>query len=216
MAEITQQQKTWEGSFGKEYTDRNPQTFEDMDKMYLQHFGIRRSSLNKEFLGNMNRNIRILEVGANVGMQLSGLRKMGFENLYGIELQTYAVEIARKKLTNTNLIVGHAFDIPFKDNYFDLVYTSGLLIHISPDNIDTVLGEIYRCTNKYIWGYEYFSENYVAVESYRGKKNLLWKANFAQLYLDKFSDVEVVQERKIKYLANDNIDSMFLLMKRIH
>jgi len=72
--------------------------------------------------------------------------------------------------------------------------------------------EIYRCSNKYIWGYEYFADNYTEVV-YRGKKNLLWKTNFPRLYLDNFNDLKLVREKKLKYLNNKNVDVMFLLKK---
>ncbi len=51
--------------------------------------------MNAAFIGELPREARILEVGCNTGMQLVGLQAMGFTNLYGIELQAYAVEKAR-------------------------------------------------------------------------------------------------------------------------
>ena len=74
---------------------------------------------------------------------------MGFTNLYGIELQGYAVELSKSRTHNINIIQGSAFDIPFKNEYFDLVFTSGLLIHIHPSNIREAMNEIYRCTKKF-------------------------------------------------------------------
>jgi len=94
---------------------------------------------------------RVLEVGCNVGNQLLLLKEMGYTNLWGIELQDYAVEIARKRTSGINIVKGSAFDIPYKDAFFDLVFTSGVLIHIPPDHINKVLDEIYRCTNRYIY-----------------------------------------------------------------
>lgn len=213
MKKNTQQLKTWSSEFGKEYTDRNPHTIEAMDEHYRKQFGLTRTELNFLFLSNLDRKIKILEVGSNVGSQLQGLQKFGFENLYGIELQLYAVEVSKKYTKNINLIQGSAFDIPFKDSYFDLVFTSGVLIHINPDDIDMVMNEIHRCTSKYIWGFEYYADEYLEI-TYRGQRNLLWKADFAKLYLDKFQNLELVKEKRIKYLDNDNLDSMFLLRKR--
>jgi len=60
---------------------------------------------------------------------------MGFTNLYGIELQWYAVEKAKEYTKGINIIQGSGFDIPFKDGYFDLVITNGVLIHIAPKKI---------------------------------------------------------------------------------
>jgi len=138
---------------------------------------------------------------------------MGFNDLYGIELQSYAVELSKSRTRRINIIEGSAFDIPYKDGYFDLVFTSGVLIHVSPSDIALVVREIHRCTREYVWGFEYYADNYTEIP-YRGQRNLLWKADFARLYLDQFGDLELVKEERLKYLDNDNIDTMFLLRKR--
>lgn len=168
---------------------------------------------NRFLLGLGLENKRILEVGCNVGNQLRMLQYMGFGNLYGIELQQYAVEKAKSLTQGINIIQGVGDDIPFKDGYFDMVFTSGVLIHISPDNINRVLDEIYRCTKEYIWGLEYYADEYTEI-NYRGNDNLLWKTNFSKLYLDRFPELELVKEEKFKYLNNDNVDVMFLLRKK--
>ncbi len=49
---------------------------------------------------------------------------------------------------------------------------------------------------------------------YRGQSGLLWKADFARLYTDAFPDLELVSEQRLKYVADDNVDSMFLLRKK--
>ena len=138
---------------------------------------------------------------------------MGFKNLFGFEINDYAIELSKQRTNNINIIQGSAFDIPFKNEYFDLVFTSGVLIHIAPHDINLVLNEIYRCTKKYIWGFEYYEEKYAEI-IYRGEKDLLWKANFPQLYLNLFENIKLIKEKKIKYLNNDNIDVMLLLKKK--
>ena len=208
----TNQMNTWSGEFGKRYTDRNNITLEEMDKSYIDKFGISRTKINEEFLSDIDKNIKILEVGTNVGNQLLCLQSMGFKNLYGIELQEHAIEIAKKQTENIYIIKGDCFDIPFKDKFFDLVYTSGVLIHISPKNIEQCLKEIVRCSNKFIWGFEYFAENYQEV-NYRGNDELLWKTNFSKLYTDTFSNLTLVKEVKYKYLDSENIDVVYLLQK---
>jgi hypothetical protein len=40
---------------------------------------------------------------------------------------------------------------------------------------------------------------------------LLWKSDYAQPYLRRFSDVELVREQRLRYLENENADTMFLL-----
>ena len=207
----TPQIQYWQGKFGKEYTDRNILTMED--ERCQSNYGLTRTELNEEFLGGFDRSIRILEVGSNIGTQLMVLQKMGFKNLYGIEISSYAVQCSNANTSGINVIQASAFDIPFRDEYFDLVFTSGVLIHISPSDIQKALSEIYRCTNKYIWGLEYYADTYTEV-TYREQEALLWKTDFASLYLDSFDGLELVKEKRMKYLQDDNIDAMFLIRKQ--
>ena len=214
MATKSPQHRLWEGNFGDAYVKRNFFTPRELDADYKKTIGVTRTSMNNEFLGSLKKDIRILEVGANFGLQLRSLQHMGFTNLYGIELNKRVVEIARKKQHGMNIIQGDALDIPFKDGYFDLVFTSDVLIHISPENRKKVMSEIYRVSKKYIWGFEYFAEKSTEIP-YRGNRNVLWKAPFPKLYMQAFPDLKLVRDKKYKYKDNDNVDIMFLLEKPV-
>lgn len=202
----------WESNFGQEYTDRNNLSLNDLEKLYKNNYGVTRTALNTLFLDKLDYSKKILEIGSNFGIQLLCLQRMGFQNLYGIEPQEYAVHLSKKRTKNINIIRGNVFDVPFKDNFFDIVFTSGVLIHIHPKNIKKALKEIYRCSCEYIWGFEYYSEKYTELE-YRGQKEALWKANFPKIYQDIFPDIKIVKVKFLKYQENDNIDVMFLLKK---
>lgn len=212
---VTEQISFWEGDFGREYTDRNPLNSETMNQLYQQYYGKSRTELNNEFIGFLKKDAKILEVGSNVGSQLQVLKEMGFTNLYGMELQWYAVERAKSLTNNINLIQGSAFDIPFKDNYFDMVFTSGVLIHIKPDDHFNAMKEITRCSNNYIWGHEYFAEKITDI-NYRGNIGFLWKADFADIYLKNFNQLKLIKKELFPYLTErekGNVDCMFLLQK---
>lgn len=208
-----EQAQQWVGQFGREYTERNPHTAEDVQKLYLERFGVTREDMNNEFISRLNRDIKILEAGCNVGAQLITLQEMGFKNLYGVELQEFAVEVAKRQSKNINIIQGNILDIPFKDDYFDMVFTSGVLIHIHPDNLPKAMGEIVRCSRKYIFGFEYYSETRQEIH-YRGNHNLAWKCDFAKEFLKNVPKLKLIKEKKFGYL-NDNrlVDMMFLLEK---
>ena len=209
----TQQEEVWSGKFGKEYTDRNLMSPDEADQLWVDNCGISRREVNKEFLNGLKVD-RILEVGCNVGNQLLLLQDVGYVDLWGIELQDYAVKIARKRTSGINIVKGSAFDIPYKDNFFDLVFTSGVLIHISPDNIEKALDEIHRCTNKYILGFEYYNPDGYQVVNYRGGDDLLWKTDFAKLFLDRFPDIKLIKDGRYPYLKDKKlIDQVFLLKK---
>ncbi len=213
MVTSTRQMKVWQGEFGQEYTERNALSLEEMESLCKRYYGISRTQMNLRFLPDISPSLRILEVGCNIGNQLLCLQKAGFTNLYGIELQRYAVEIARVRTEGINIIQGSAFDLPFKDEYFELIFTSGLLIHISPTDIRKIADEIHRCTREYIWGFEYYADTYQKV-NYRRQSDLLWKTDFVKLWLKRFPGLALIKETRFEYLENENIDTMFLLRKR--
>jgi len=208
----TPQLAEWQGDFGRSYTDRNFITPEEVDALWIKNYGVSRTALNLEFLREIPKNAKILEVGCNLANQLVLLQGIGYQHLYGIEAQSYALAATRTRVLDLNLIQGTAFDIPYKDNFFDVVFTAGVLIHIAPEDLDQALAEIHRCARTYIWGSEYYAPVPQEV-AYRGHDSLLWKSDFAAEYLRRFPDLELVKEQKLPYLEGGNVDSMFLLRK---
>jgi len=210
---ITHQRKTWEEEFGEGYLERNVYNPEELNVFYKNRFGYTKNQLNNDFLKDIPKDAKILEVGTNIGNQLLHLQSQGFTNLYGIEIQDRAINYAKHRTDNLNIIKGDALDIPFKDVFFDLVFTHGVLIHISPDNINKVLSEIYRVSNKYIWGLEYYAPIYTDLE-YHGQKNIMWKTDFCKLYLDNFNNLKLIKEKKYKYLDNKDLEDQIYLLKK--
>lgn len=208
----TEQEKFWQSDFGDEYSKRSNVSAEELDRIYKKRFGFSQSEMNREFLSNRDIST-ILEVGSNIGNQLLILTKGGYTNLTGIEINRDAVQEAKKRLPQAIIHEGSALSLPFPDNSFDLVFTAGVLIHINPDDLPKVMGEIHRVSKHFIWGFEYFSDTHKEIE-YRGNKNRLWKANFAKLYRNLFPDLVLAKEKKYKYSTDNNIDSMFLLEKK--
>jgi pseudaminic acid biosynthesis-associated methylase len=210
----TEQIRTWSGDFGREYTDRNTYTPAELDEVYSRSYGVTRTELNQRFLTDIPRDARILEVGCNIGTQLLVLQQMGFHNLCGIEVQTYALERAKQRVVGAVVTQASVSAIPYPDRYFDLVFTSGVLIHIAPADLPAAIDEIYRCAKQWIWGFEYYAPEMTEV-AYRGHEGLLWKADFARLYLDQFHELELVREDRLRYRDNDNVDTAFLLRRRV-
>ncbi len=212
-AQGTDQTREWTGSFGREYTDRNTFAPAELDTLYDRNYGITRRALNRRFLEGIPRCAHILEVGCNVGNQLLVLQEMGFTNLYGIEIQSYALELARSRVPDVKFTQASVLAIPYPDQNFDLVFTSGALIHIAPTDVPVALAEIHRCAKTWIWGSEYYAPRMTEV-SYRGHDSLLWKTDYAQLYVERFPDLELVSEQRLRYLENENVDTMFLLRRQ--
>ncbi len=212
MEIMTKQLEKWTGEFGRKYVGRNTFSPGKLDAVYKKMYGITASSITRDFLGKLDKDMRILEVGSNVGNQLALFQKLGFKNLYGVEINRYAVEKAKKRLKGIDVICGSAFDIPFKDGFFDLVFTAGVLIHISPKDISKALSEIYRTSSRYIWGYEYYSPEYHEI-TYRGRNNMMWKGDFAGMFKESFPECRIIKHRLVKYIGSDNVDKFYLIRK---
>ena len=114
-AQETDQISEWTGSFGREYTDRNTFTPAELDALYDRNYGITRRELNRRFLEGIPSCAHILEVGCNVGNQLLVLEEMGFTNLYGIEIQSYALELARSRVPDVKFTQASVLAIPYPD-----------------------------------------------------------------------------------------------------
>ncbi len=209
----TPQIERWTGEFGRAYTDRNTLSPDELDELYVKRYGISRTDLNRRFLAEIPRNAKILEVGCNVGNQLLLLERMGFTNLHGIEIQEYAIERATARLPSAKLSEASAFEIPFPDSYFDVVFTSGVLIHIAPEDLQRAIAEMLRCTSAYVWGLEYYADKPTPVE-YRGNQRMLWKMNYADLFVNHPNNLEPVKSEHLRYLDDPNVDSMFLVRKK--
>ena len=211
----TKQELFWEGTFGKEYTNRTTRSALDWDKFYLENWGSSRIEINSAFLENVPKEARILEVGCNTGLQLDGLQRSGFTNLWGIELQEYAVELSKQYTTHVNIVQASGFDIPFKDNFFDLVATNGVLIHIAPADHASIMTEIVRCTRKYVCGWEYFAPTLTEIE-YRGNIGYLWKADYSALFMQYCPGLRLVKKSIYPYVSATNAgnaECMYLLEK---
>jgi pseudaminic acid biosynthesis-associated methylase len=213
-ARETAQTAVWKGDFGRAYTDRNTLDPEALDDLCRKNYGISRTEINQTALQGIASHASFLEVGCNAGNQLALLGQMGYSNLSGVELQPYALEIARRRLPGVGLAQGSALAIPHGDSAFEVVFTSGVLIHISPDDLPRALEQIYRCARTYIWGMEYFWPEVTEV-NYRNHSGLLWKMDYARRYLESFPDLELVREQRLPYLENANVDSVFLLRKKL-
>lgn len=211
MAKQTRQQEFWSGKFGRGYNDRNTWTVSGFDRFYRQTWGTTRTVMNRAFLRGLKID-NVLEVGANIGLQLRHLQSQGFDNLYGVEIQSDAVERAKRLTKGINIIRGSAFDLPFQNNYFDLVFTSGVLIHIHPKDQKAAMREMFRVSRKYIWGFEYFNETVQEIP-YRGNRNVLWKNNFPKLWQQYCPKLKLVKVKKYRYVGQKIQDVMYLFRK---
>lgn len=209
----TRQSSIWQSDFGRDYTDRNTLSEEEVNETGLRRYGKRRDELIKEWLKPVAKDARFLEIGSNIGLMLRALQGAGFTSLSGIEMQRYCVEKSKTTVSDVDIIQATAYDIPFKDGFFDVVFTNNVLIHIPPDKLPSVFDEMYRVSKKYIWGFEYFAPQVTEIP-YRGQRDLLWKADYGRMFCERFPDLRVVREQVFDCLDEPGKqDKQYLLMK---
>jgi SAM-dependent methyltransferase len=121
----------------------------------------------------------ILELGCGAGRNLAGLKKAGFKNLAGIEINKDAIELGRKTfdLSGISLTCSaiEEADIP----EVDCIYTHGVLMHLPPESefvFETIANKaksiILTIENEFIDGNLQWPRNYEKVFSPFGWREL--------------------------------------------
>ncbi len=183
---INPQADFWRGEFGDAYTNRNTASATEIQA---------RLALWSEILSHTISAppASILEVGANLGINLRALRLLSSARRLAVEPN----EKARGLLVQDGIVAaadardGLASAIDFPDGIADLAFTSGVLIHIHPDQLSASLREIHRCAKRWIGCIEYFSDKPQMIP-YRGHEDRLFKRDFGELWLETCHDLRVV------------------------
>ena len=109
-----------------------------------------------------------------------------------------AIKKGKKRYPFIAFRQGTVFDLPYPNNSFDLVFTSDVLIHVSPKHLAKALGEIIRVSRRFVLGFEFYADKPQAVV-YRGHRDLLWRRNYKQEYLKPFPSLSVIYEKKLNH-----------------
>jgi pseudaminic acid biosynthesis-associated methylase len=165
----------WTGDFGNDYTRRQADTVNA------------RAALWRDILPRHVESI--LEVGANVGANLEAISQFLSCDLYATEPNDQASEKLRESNLCCQVMNWAADELEFDTGEIDLVFTSGVLIHIPPDKLKASMREIHRVAKRYIIAAEYFAPQEEMIP-YRGHDNALWRRDYGSLYLDQFPDLK--------------------------
>ena len=171
----------WSGEFGDAYISRNMS--EQLLAANLTYFSralCRCSALNS-----------IFEVGANVGMNIKALQALyPGAKLSAIEINQEASRQLIKMIGESNVTCGSILD--FKGNKtFELVFTKGVLIHLSPEHLALAYQQMADLSSKYVLIGEYYNPKPVSIE-YRGHKNKLFKRDFCGEFLEAHPEFNLI------------------------
>ena len=187
-SEAQRLEQLWGGDFGDAYVDRNREAWAKREAFW--------SGVLAE-----TRPERVLEVGCNLGANLHWVAaQVRPENVYGVDVNLKALVELRQRVPGVNAVASAGRDLPFRDRWFDLTFTMGVLIHQPEATLPLVMAEVVRCSRRFVLCGEYFSETTVEVP-YRGVSGALFKRDYGRLYQELFPELRQV---KTGFLGRDD------------
>ncbi|MDB5099446.1 MAG: methyltransferase type 11 [Cyanobacteria bacterium RYN_339] len=179
--EIGRLEGLWAGEFGEAYVERNKEAAKGRDafwQMLLAKYPVTSA----------------LEVGCNLGGNLTWVSQhVPPCQTYGVDINEHALARLHEALPHVNAIWAPARQLPFRDQWFQLVFTAGVLIHQPSESLPLVMAEIVRCSKRYVLCMEYFAQDVVEVP-YRGHEGALFKRDYGGLYQMLFPELKLVEQ----------------------
>ena len=127
----------------------------------------------------------VLDCGSNIGRNIGYLmdeRLLNNRDFTALDINIDALNILKSKHPNVQTLEANLIDFDSSETY-DLVFTSGVLIHIHPDNLKNVFDRLMLCTKKYLILIEYFSRTITEIV-YHGQSELLWKRDYGKDFME--------------------------------
>jgi spore coat polysaccharide biosynthesis protein SpsF len=176
----TEQEQFWAGHFGREYSERNRGA----------HWIASNTAMFARVLAHAGKVESVLELGANIGLNLRALRHLlPGAVLGGVEINPEAAAELRQM---PEVEVHQASILDFQPpRTSDLVFTKGVLIHINPDQLDRVYDLMHRASSRLLLVAEYYNPTPVNIP-YRGHQDRLFKRDFAGDLRRKFPALQLV------------------------
>lgn len=171
---MNEQQSFWANEYADEYIKKN--------SSFDHRLGV---ACWKTMLARANNISSLLECGCNIGRNISFLETaLPDAKKSIIEISKPAFDFVNEHFMLEQSFHGSIIDSDFKET-FDLVFTMGVLIHISPDDLIPNMRKIFGYSSRYILLGEYFNRTPVMIE-YQGQRNKLFKRDFGKLFAESF------------------------------
>ena len=149
----------YDEGFWKKYADEN-------ESRYNEEF----AKFTKDLAISL-RCTSVLEIGCGTGIDLR-LFPDTFQ-IHGVDLNEYALEIAKEKFPVADFKKGSITDLPFEDSSVDFVFTHGLLNYLDEDTLQKGISEMHRVSGKYIMNCETFNSVEEKIDENQTSRNMV-------------------------------------------
>jgi len=157
--------KEWSSDFGNDYLRRNRVDWRKRIPIW-QHF--------IEMTGARS----IFELGCNAGWNLSAIKRAC------PDIQVWGADVNDKALAQAEGCGLEVFNVhtdKFEHYTAELTFTSGVLIHIPPEELGKAMNKLIRISSDWVLAIEYEADQEEEIV-YRGKTGLLWKRPYGEMY----------------------------------
>ena len=149
----------YDEEFWKKYADEN-------ESRYNEEF----AKFTKDLAISL-RCTSVLEIGCGTGIDLR-LFPDTFQ-IHGVDLNEYALGIAKEKFPVADFKKGSITDLPFEDSSVDFVFTHGLLNYLDEDTLKKGITEMHRVSGKYIMNCETFNSVEEKINEKQTSRNMV-------------------------------------------
>ena len=140
----------WASSYPSTKTIKEVETFfkeEGFEKSF--------ADMLKELMSHVkieNEKKQLLDFGCNNGIMLNYFKDYDL-GLYGVDIDKKSIIEGHKLFPEFNLVKTDGLEIPFRDDYFDILFVSGVLWHIRHEDREKIYREFKRVA-RYLIAFE--------------------------------------------------------------
>jgi len=206
---MNEQQTFWAGEFGSTFDNKSDR------RIWEINTNTEFMPLVGSFFSLIAEQASIIDYGCGDGVMIDILKYLGFKNITGVEINKDKIEYLKKRYKGEYTFI-HSSIEDCEAKKFDVSIHSGLLIHINPTGLDSVMKKIYDNTNQYIFGVEVSTPHPEDLgdltEEWQGK---LWSRRWVKKWQNLYPDLELVKHKLIHSRVENQAETeVFLLRKK--
>jgi len=156
-------------NLGQINLEQNVNNLMNIDGGFIDRFNYFTPLINDETRKKM------LISGCSIGSEMIVAKKFDFEEIYGTEVTTEYVNIAKKRLANDNSMHVDLYDgarLPYTDDFFSMICSGHIIEHTK--NPRSYIEEHLRTLKKGGFFFLEFPNRYNLIELHTGEKSFEW------------------------------------------